>query len=160
MMNLVARRCYVGAERIAGFRFERISKFKGPGFRRMDQESLQWIMATLAIATPITGATLWAIGRSTARAAEEPLHPSIRRAAIILIVAGPLNLLVWLLFNDWLDAIGYRSAVGYGLAAAVFFGLGWSSGKFRKRRPPRRAAVAADADQREAAAPHSQEHHE
>jgi hypothetical protein len=100
----------------------------------MEQETLRPIMLTLAVAMPAVGICLLTLGRLIAREAGEPMPPSMRRAGWLLILAGPLNLAVWFLFNAWLETIGYRSVIGYALAALVFFAMGWGTGALGRLR--------------------------
>jgi hypothetical protein len=100
----------------------------------MEHESPLTIMIVLAVATPVVGACMLIMGRIGARQSGAPMPPAMRRAGLLLLIAGPLNLLAWLLFNRWLDAIGYRSVIGYILAAAVFLALGWTTGAFSRVR--------------------------
>ena len=98
----------------------------------MDQETIQRIMIAIAVALPVVSASLLLMARSGARGAETEMVAKLRRTGWLLIVIGPLNLLVWLLLNNWLDRIGYRSVVGYLLAAVVFFITGWMTGLFAR----------------------------
>lgn len=100
----------------------------------MERASIQIVMLGLAAATPVVGFCVLRLGASIARQSDEPMPASMRRAGWLLILAGPLNLLVWFLFNEWLTAVGYRSVVGYAVAAAVFFAMGWTSGAFGRLR--------------------------
>jgi len=72
------------------------------------------------------------ISRSLGPEAQACLPLRLKRNCLILGLAGPINLLIWLLFNQYLDQVGYRSVVGYMLAAIVFIVMGFITGFFSR----------------------------
>jgi drug/metabolite transporter (DMT)-like permease len=98
----------------------------------MTTPAIEPYIIVLSLATPVVGATIWLAGRAVARQADEPMPRSMRRAAVILILAGPLNLLVRFCLGDRLAAASQNPAIGYALAAATFIGLGWYLGIFKR----------------------------
>lgn len=95
---------------------------------------MRTIMIVVAVLTVIVGGTLLIVGHWAAREGGEPMPRSMRRNTLILTAAGPVNLLVWYLFNGLIEGIGARSVVGYVLAALVFIGAGFSTGFFGRVR--------------------------
>ena len=88
-------------------------------------------MVGVAIATPILAAVLGFLRKID-------LLPSIRAGRIWLLASvGPVNLLIWLGFNGYLDRVGHRSVIGIGLAALTFIlvgsFLGFARGRSAKR---------------------------
>lgn len=73
---------------------------------------------------------------------------SIRRGRmVVLFLAGPANLLLWIIFNKYLDGVGNNSALGIALAAIVFVATGYGLGRWRGGRPSESSGtptIAAD----------------
>lgn len=104
----------------------------------MEDRSTLPLMIALAIATPILAGMIHLYARSGAIG-------SLRKGRLwLLALAGPLNLVVWLLFNERLERFESRSMLGLALAAAVFVTLGFGFG-FLRRHDDRRGA-AGDED--------------
>lgn len=104
----------------------------------LENADLRLAMIVLAIATPLVAGLWWLSHRAIAREAGRPPVRAQVRNAIILALAGPVNLLVWLLFNGWLDRLGSRSIAGYILAGLVFIVVGSTTGFFARHDPRRR----------------------
>lgn len=98
----------------------------------MQDVDVRNVMILIAILTPLIGLLLFWVGRWAAKAGERPLPPSVARNAWLLIFAGPVNLLVWWLFNGVLSGMGSRNVVGMALAAVVFIGMGFFTGFFSR----------------------------
>jgi hypothetical protein len=104
----------------------------------MQETSVSNIMIVVAVATFVVGLLALGIGRMTATQADEPMPAGMRRNALLLTLAGPLALGLWFLFNRVLEGTGYRSAVGYALAALVFIAGGFMTGLFARLTARRR----------------------
>lgn len=91
-------------------------------------------MIVIAVATLVVGALILWAGRATGETAGQPMPPRMKRNALILMLAGPASLGLWYLMNGILRGVGYRSVVGYGVAAAVFIGGGFATGFFGRLR--------------------------
>lgn len=98
----------------------------------MNYPELRNIMIGIALATPILALVIVFITRSSAARSDEPLPPKIRSNALILAVAGPLNLAVWLLFNAWHNQHGPGSVHGIVAAAIMFIAAGLATGFFAR----------------------------
>lgn len=98
----------------------------------MEELAVRNVMIIVAVATVVVGGLILAIGGFSAAQAGEAQPSGLKRKAIILILAGPISLGSWLLFNGMLEGIGYRSLIGYALAAAVFVGCGFMTGFFSR----------------------------
>lgn len=120
----------------------------------MQEASMKHVMIVVAVATVVVGVLILVVGNFAAGQAGEPLPPRMRRNAIILMAAGPLSLVSWMLFNGLLEEVGYRSVLGYALAGLVFVGGGFLTGFFSRLRIGRRApALRAGAQDHPEAAP-------
>ena len=100
-------------------------------------------MTIIALLTPLLGIILYGIGLLTSRNSGQPIPSSVRFSSVVLLLLGPLNYLLWNLLNQWLDHIGYRSIIGYVLAALAFILGGiltgrWQRGKIQNEREPER----------------------
>lgn len=109
----------------------------------MQQEMPVIVFIIIAVVTPVVALAAWLALRRTQAQSGEPTPPPVpkktRRNLGILALAGPVNLLVWFLFNGWLDRTGSRSVVGYVLAALVFVIAGYATGFFSRLRQGRRS---------------------
>lgn len=86
------------------------------------------VFIIIALLTPLIACVGWlAVRRAPAEPGAVPLA-KVRRNLLILALAGPLNLLLWLIVNGWLDQVGSRSVIGYVLAAVVFLAGGFATG--------------------------------
>lgn len=92
-------------------------------------------MVILAIATPGLALLIFCLHK----AGMMSLPP--RSRMVILLLAGPVNLLLWLMMNRYFDAVRHRSAIGVVLAAAVFIGVGFGGGFLRRSSEARRRAI-------------------
>lgn len=104
----------------------------------MRDDSVRTAMLVIAALTPLLGALAWFIGGGMNRAARDagtelPLN-RLGLKCLVLALAGPANLALWHLFNGWLNRIGYRSVLGYALAALVFLLGGWLTGWLSRRK--------------------------
>ncbi len=99
----------------------------------MEETTLRNLMILIAVATPLLAGMIYGVTR---RVAEDgrPAPRRMRRNLWILAAAGPVNLVLWLLLNGWLDRMENRSAIGYVLAAIVFIAVGFTTGWFGGRR--------------------------
>jgi hypothetical protein len=104
----------------------------------MQEASVNNIMIVVAVATLIVGLLTLGVGNFSASQAGEPMPAGMRRNALILILAGPAALGLWFLFNRVLEGTGYRSAIGYALAALAFVAGGFLTGLFSRLGPRRR----------------------
>lgn len=105
----------------------------------MEEPDVNRAMMLIAISTVVVGALILTVGKITAEDAEIPFSPKMKRNAIILMLAGPVSWGLWHAFNGLLQGVGYRSVVGYVLAAVVFVGAGFLTGLFSRlwgRRAP------------------------
>jgi hypothetical protein len=103
----------------------------------MDDRTVLNVMLGLAAATPVVALAVVLVAGRAAAAGGERLPPAMRRNAWILAAAGPVNLVVWIIFNMWLESRGPGSVLGYALAAAAFILFGFLTGFFsRLRRKP------------------------
>ena len=93
----------------------------------MEHQNIGNVMIFLALVTP--GLALL-IGYGLRRSVEEggASTSRLRRNVWILGAAGPANLLLWLVLNGLLDGLGWRSVVGYVLAALTFVAAGLATG--------------------------------
>lgn len=93
----------------------------------MEHQDIGNVMILLALVTP--GLALL-IGYGLRRSVEEggPSTSRLRRNVWILGAAGPANLLLWLALNGLLDGWGWRSVIGYVLAAVTFVAAGFATG--------------------------------
>ncbi len=89
-------------------------------------------MTIIALLTPLLGIILYGIGLLTSRNSGQPIPSSIRFSSVLLLLLGPLNYLLWNLLNQWLDHIGYRSIIGYVLAAMAFIVGGILTGRWKR----------------------------
>ena len=91
-------------------------------------------MVALAVGTPgLGGLIYWRVRQGV-------IHSPGRGRLILLVAAGPVNLLVWLTAGDWIGRMRHPTTVGIALAVVVFIGLGLRRGGFywlRRRRPDR-----------------------
>jgi hypothetical protein len=97
-------------------------------------EDVQKSIMIIAILTPVLGLILYGVSTLTSRASGQSVPAPIRRSAIILLFMGPLNLVLWFLMNQWLERIGYRSVIGYVLAALVFIVGGYLGRRWRRKK--------------------------
>lgn len=95
----------------------------------MHDHEVARLINLLAIATPIAAMVFY----PALRARMQDWNRA-RIRLLILGLAGPANWLAWHLFNGWIDVSGYRSVLGFALAALVFFSVGAGLGMFRRRR--------------------------
>lgn len=105
----------------------------------MEDFAVNRAMILIAVATTLIGLLILAVSRISPDYAGEPLPPGMKRNAIILTLSGPVSLGLWYLFNGVLHGVGYRSVIGYALAALVFIGGGFLTGLFSRlagRRGP------------------------
>lgn len=94
-------------------------------------------MIIIALATFVVGLLILWAGYSTGQTAGQPMPRSMKRNALILTFAGPIALVLWYLLNGLLRGVGYRSVIGYVLAALVFIGGGFATGFFSRLRAGR-----------------------
>lgn len=93
----------------------------------MEDPSIQPLMIALAVATPVLAGLIHLYARTGAIG-------SLRKGRLVLLaLAGPLNLAVWLLLNERLERLESRSAIGALLAVVVFVTLGFGFGFLRRR---------------------------
>jgi uncharacterized membrane protein len=100
----------------------------------LENKDLLPAMIILAVATPVLAVLLIVF----ARAGLVSMPP--RSRLVILLLAGPLNLALWYLFNHYLDSTGHRSVFGILLAAVVFIAVGFGAGFLRARARSESAA--------------------
>lgn len=103
----------------------------------MQEAAVRNIMIIVAVMTVIVGSLLLLVARWSAEVSGQPISRHMVRSAILLIAAGPLNLMVWLLFNGVLAGVGSRKVVGYALAAIAFVVTGLATGFFSRLRSGR-----------------------
>lgn len=84
-------------------------------------------MIGIAFATPLLALMLVL----AARAGRITMPPKSR--IVILLMAGPLNLVLWVVFQRYLDGVGNRSVYGIILAVVVFIAVGFGAGFLRGR---------------------------
>jgi hypothetical protein len=98
----------------------------------MEEPVVRNVMILLAIATPLIAGLLALASRSATAQTGQPAPWRIRRNTWILAAAGPVNLLVWYLFNGTLSWVGSRSVLAYGLAILIFLAAGFGTGFFSR----------------------------
>lgn len=103
----------------------------------MEEFAVNRAMILIAVSTCLIGLLILAVSRISPDYAGEPLPPGMKRNAIILTLSGPVSLGLWYLFNGVLHGVGYRSVIGYALAALVFIGGGFLTGLFTRLRARR-----------------------
>lgn len=94
----------------------------------MDDRSVQLLLIALAVATPALAVFIYvqaSLGQMTLPA---------RSRLWMLLLAGPVNLLCWLLLKGPMEGVSGRSLVGGFAALAVFLTMGFGFGFFRRRR--------------------------
>jgi len=94
----------------------------------MDDPSILPLMIALAVATPVLAGLIHLFyARSGAIG-------SLRKGRLwLLALAGPLNLVGWLLSNERLKDLESRSVIGVVLAGVAFLTLGFGFGFLRRR---------------------------
>ncbi|MCL5269752.1 MAG: hypothetical protein M1457_04190 [bacterium] len=98
----------------------------------MDDLAIRNIWIIIAVATPVLATLIGLAGHWAAAQEGGRMSRRLRRNCLILFLAGPANLVLWLLFNDALDAVGYRSVLGIVVAAVVFVAAGLGTGFFSR----------------------------
>lgn len=93
----------------------------------MEDPSTLPLLIALAAATPVLAGLIHLYARSGAIG-------SLRKGRLwLLALAGPLNLVAWLLFNKRLEDLESRSTIGIVLAIVVFVVVGFGFGFIRRR---------------------------
>lgn len=113
---------------------------RAPPKGAMEDPSMQPLMIALAIATPVLAGLIFLYQRSGA------IRAPRRGRLVLLALAGPLNLIVWLLLNERLAGIESRSLIGIILAVVVFLTLGFGFGFLRRRDGGSRAEKENESD--------------
>ncbi len=108
----------------------------------MEHEQLRMAMVILAVVTPLVAGALMIVGWYTRQMTGEAMPVEWRWRALVLGLAGPLNLLVWWLVNGWLDRDGPAPAGGMLLAAALMATAGLAIGYFARSALRGRRALA------------------
>ena len=98
----------------------------------MEESVVRNVMIILSLATPLVAGLFALAARASAVQSGEPLPRRLRRNIWILAAAGPVNLALWLLLNGILAGTGFRSVMGYALAALVFLAGGVATGFFSR----------------------------
>lgn len=76
------------------------------------------------------------------------IRPLRRSRLALLFFAGPANLILWFVFNGYLDRVGHRSIFGLAFAAVIFIALGFGLGIFGARGDSAGAESTPDVDNR------------
>lgn len=103
----------------------------------MSDTSVNVGMIVVAVATPLLAGLLVLL-------AQMQVIGGVKKSRLILLVIlGPGNLAVWMLFNGYLDQVGHRSVLGIGLAVLIVvisaIGGGFRRGRMLASREPEKS---------------------